>query len=292
MEMFPKENLEQLRAESCAKGDADAFAEVSEKEKMVKADPMSGKIPEKADCSGGEAGQSEGADTPKKRGRPRKAETVSEGAKRRDVPGVSREAEGDEECPGEAAESAEGGAEVPEGAGAPKKRGRPRIHPAKEEDVCGAVFRKLGRPPKNGWKPEALLEGEAVNGAWETVAKLLLQGEPGLSVREIAKEANISRDMVYRYLKDEGFNRYLDVLIGEEIKSCEAAIWHTLKEMCMGGDLQAIKYYFELRGKREKEPEEQGTVVQIIDDVPDLSPEELKKIYGPLAGEELKDDAR
>ena len=116
--------------------------------------------------------------------------------------------------------------------------------------------------------------------------------ETGMPIREIAKEANISRDMVYRYLKDEGFNRYLDALIDEEIRSCEAAIWHRLKEMCLEGDLQAIKYYFDLRGKRAKGPEEgQGTVVQIIDDVPDLSPEELKEIYGPLAGEELTDDA-
>ncbi len=240
MEMCHREDVEQVGAESCAKGSAEAFAESSD----------------------GTEGF-DGAVAPKKRGRPRK-HLVEE-------PGAAK-------APAEAA---------------PKKQGRPRKHPVKEEDVCGAAFRRQGRPPKNGWKAVELLEGEVINGAWEKVAKLLLQGEPGMSIREIAKEAKISRDMVYRYLKDEGFNRYLDALIDEEIKGCEAAIWHRLKEMCLEGDLQAIKYYFELRGKREKEPQEgQGTVVQIIDDVPDLSPEELKEIYGPLAGEELRDDAR
>ena len=75
--------------------------------------------------------------------------------------------------------------EVSEGAEVPKKRGRPRIHPVKEEDICGAAFRKQGRKPKNGWKAEELLEGEAINGAWEKVAKLLLQGEPGMPIREM-----------------------------------------------------------------------------------------------------------
>ena len=258
MEMLDKDKLVQLSAEGCAKEGADAFAEGSGEAKK-RGRPRKKAVPGKAGVSE-EAGVSEGTEVsegaaPKKRGRPRIHPAKEPGAE-------------------------------------PRKRGRPRIHPVKEEDICGAAFRKQGRPPKNGWKAEELLEGEAINGAWEKVARLLLEGEPGMAIREIAKEANISRDMVYRYLKDEGFNRYLDALIDEEIRGCEAAIWHRLKEMCLEGDLQAIKYYFDLRGKRAKGPEEgQGTVVQIIADVPDRSPEELKEIYGPLAGEELTDDA-
>lgn len=150
--------------------------------------------------------------------------------------------------------------------------------------------KKRGRPPKNGWTQTQLLDGQDINSAWEKVANALLSHEPPGSIKEVAKKADISPDMVYRYLKDEGFNRYLDALMDEEIRLCEASIWNTLREMCMNGDLSAIKFYFELRGKRAKNPEEpHETVVQIIDDVPDLSPEELKKIYGPLAGEELEE---
>lgn len=268
MEMLDRDQLAPMGAEGCAKGGADAFAE--------------------------------GSGQAKKRGRPRKKAVpgeaeVSEGMKDSDKMSGSENAAGSAGVPGEATPKKSGRPRIhpaKEPGAEPRKRGRPAIHPVMEDDICGAAFRKQGRKPKNGWKAEELLEGEAINGAWEKVAELLLRGEPGMPIREIAKEANISRDMVYRYLKDEGFNRYLDALIDEEIRSCEAAIWHRLKEMCLEGDLQAIKYYFDLRGKRAKGPEEgQGTVVQIIDDVPDLSPEELKEIYGPLAGEELTDDA-
>jgi len=139
--------------------------------------------------------------------------------------------------------------------------------------------KKTGRPPKNG---VCEINGAVINKSWEEVAHAVLEGD--VPVKEIAKRADISRDMVYRYLKDEGFNEYLDSLIAEEMKRSKATIWRKLSEMCENGDLSAMKLYFELMGREKKESLTVESV-SIIDDVPDISAGEIERLYGKLAGE-------
>lgn len=141
--------------------------------------------------------------------------------------------------------------------------------------------KRKGRPPKNGVFE---IDGAVMNKSWEEVARALLEGD--VPVKDIAKRANISHDMVYRYLKDEGFNEYLDDMIAEEMRQSKAAIWRKLKFMCESGDLAAMKLYFELSSREKKEaPPTEG--VSIIDDVPNISANEIERLYGTLAGEVL-----
>lgn len=146
--------------------------------------------------------------------------------------------------------------------------------------------KKRGRPPKNGVMVCEVLDNREINLSFKKVAEALLRYGDEISVKEIAENAQISKDMVYRYLKDEEFNEYLDALIEREIKLSGASIFKKLKEMCQSGDLQAMKLYFEICGRKEKSAGEgANTVINIIDDVPNVTKDELKSIYGTLAGE-------
>ena len=151
----------------------------------------------------------------------------------------------------------------------------------REKEGIVTENKKRGRPPKNGFA--TLVDGEEINKSWEKVAVSLLNAEYPISVKEIADKASISKDMVYRYLKDEGFNNYLDSLILEEMRLSKAFIWKKLKEMCNEGNLSAMKLYFDLSKSSD---EGAGDVIKIIDDVPELSASEIKNIFGSLSGEE------
>ena len=141
--------------------------------------------------------------------------------------------------------------------------------------------KKISRPVKN---VVCEVEGEVISKSWEEVAKALLEGD--VPVKEIANRANISPTTIYRYLKDERFNDYLNGLVLEEIKRSEASIWQRLLKMCERGDLSAMKLYFELSGYKNKSTEP-VTGLSIIDDVPNISAEEIENLYGELAGATL-----
>ncbi len=130
-------------------------------------------------------------------------------------------------------------------------------------------------------KNNATQPDKEVRENFEKVAFALLEGD---SVKEIAKKAGISPATVYRYLKNEEFQKYLEELVAKEIKRSEATIWRRLLNMCESGDLSAMKLYFELSGIK-KNSAETTSGVRIIDDVPKVSKAEIEKLYGKLAGD-------
>ncbi|MEG2596822.1 MAG: phBC6A51 family helix-turn-helix protein [Oscillospiraceae bacterium] len=123
-------------------------------------------------------------------------------------------------------------------------------------------------------------------------AQILLESENKTSMKAVAEALNVSAQTIYRWLKNADFNRYLEELVEQQMLESEASIWKTLLGRCRAGDLSAIKLYFDLRTKnRSREQNEEQTPVQIIDDVPNISFEEIKKFYGTLAGEMISNQA-
>ena len=85
------------------------------------------------------------------------------------------------------------------------------------------------------------------------------------SVTELCEEIGVSRASFYRWMDKPEFRDYLNDLIDKYSDSELAAVWKALIRKCVRGDTQAMKLYFELKGRFECQMDNGG--VQILDDV-------------------------
>lgn len=98
------------------------------------------------------------------------------------------------------------------------------------------------------------------------VAQMLANPDETLTKREISEACNISRATLYNWLADENFNKYLDSIIYKYTDAEVAEVWKSLCRKAKNGDVNAIKLFFEMKGKYKNQVELSGNIT-FIDDV-------------------------
>lgn len=84
------------------------------------------------------------------------------------------------------------------------------------------------------------------------------------TISAICEELGISRNTYYSsWLKDENFIAYVNELVERYTDSELASVWRALIDKCHKGDVNAIKLFFELKGKYKQEVKLDGGVVFI-----------------------------
>lgn len=72
------------------------------------------------------------------------------------------------------------------------------------------------------------------------------------TVTELCQMVGVSRNTFYRWMNDDKFKEYLNSVIDQYADGELPAVWKALISKCKSGDVQAIKLYFELKGKYQQ----------------------------------------
>lgn len=86
-------------------------------------------------------------------------------------------------------------------------------------------------------------------GAKLKVAEMLTNPDYTGSISEICQSAGVSRNTFYRWMKEPEYLAYIQEQIDSFTDYELSAVWKSLIAKCKNGDVQAIKLYFELKGK-------------------------------------------
>ncbi len=84
------------------------------------------------------------------------------------------------------------------------------------------------------------------------------------TISEICEAVGIDRSTYYKHWRNsEKFRNYVDELIGKYTDSELASVWRVLIDKCLEGNVNAIKLFFELKGKYKQQVQLDGGVVFI-----------------------------
>ena len=84
------------------------------------------------------------------------------------------------------------------------------------------------------------------------------------TITELCGEIGVDRSTYYKYRRNNPkFREYVDDLIEKYTDSATAEVWRSLIKKCIAGDLNAIKLFFELKGKYKQQVQVDGGVVFI-----------------------------
>lgn len=81
------------------------------------------------------------------------------------------------------------------------------------------------------------------------MARMLADPEQRGSIKELCAEVGVARTTFYDWIGDDDFRGYVDGLIEKYTDSELARVWKALMKLVDQGNIQAIKLYFELKGK-------------------------------------------
>lgn len=95
------------------------------------------------------------------------------------------------------------------------------------------------------------------------LAEKMANLENRLSVTELCREMNISRTTFYKWQKSNDFTEYVNYLIDKYTDSELANVWKALIEKAESGSTEAIKMYFEMKGKYKQQLNLSGGVIFI-----------------------------
>ena len=107
----------------------------------------------------------------------------------------------------------------------------------------------------------------------KTVADALTDISYDGTLEDICCQYDITTDTLYTWLAEDIFRKYMDLILNGKTFSAMTGVWKSLLNQCAEGNIQAIKLYFELKGKYKNEKsmtvgENKPALVQIIDDIP------------------------
>ena len=107
-----------------------------------------------------------------------------------------------------------------------------------------------------------------INNKKKKMAEMLANPEFNGTITELCEKIDVARSTFYKWLEDEKFVGYVNSLIDKFTDSELSAMWRALIARAKTGDVQAIKLYFELKGKYKTSVDLNASgVVQIISDV-------------------------
>lgn len=102
------------------------------------------------------------------------------------------------------------------------------------------------------------------------MAEMLANPDFSGTNKELYEAVGISHDTFYKWIRDETILRYTELLVEKYTDGELSAVWKSLIKKCRDGDIQAIKLYFELKGKygnaadRNKDDESGGYGVVVL----------------------------
>lgn len=110
-----------------------------------------------------------------------------------------------------------------------------------------------------------------VTGKKRKMAELLVNPECDLSITLMCEKVGVSRTTFYNWQKDGDFAGYVEWLIDSYTDSELANAWKALIKRANGGNVEALKLFFELKGKYKQEVTINKGVVFISgeDDIPE-----------------------
>ena len=116
----------------------------------------------------------------------------------------------------------------------------------------------------NGFYPK-------IEGKKRKMAEMLANPEFDGNISKLCNEMGVARSTLYRWYDDSDFTSYVEWLIEKYTDSELANVWRALIKKANSGNVEALKLYFELKGKYKKEISVEGGVVFISgeDDIPD-----------------------
>lgn len=116
----------------------------------------------------------------------------------------------------------------------------------------------------NGFYPK-------VKGKKRKMAEILANPEFDGNISKLCDEIGVARSTFYRWLDESDFKGYLEYLVDKYSDSELPNAWRALIKKANGGNVEALKLFFELKGKYKKEISVDGGVVFISgeDDIPD-----------------------
>lgn len=97
-------------------------------------------------------------------------------------------------------------------------------------------------------------------------AEMLANPEFGGTITDLCAEIGVARSTFYDWLGKEEFKNYVDGLIDRYTDSELSRVWKALMRRVDAGDIQAIKLYFELKGRYKNEVNLGGSVRTVIVD--------------------------
>jgi Helix-turn-helix of insertion element transposase len=103
------------------------------------------------------------------------------------------------------------------------------------------------------------------------MAQILADPSEQGTITEKCEKAGVSRSTFYRWMRDPNFVEYVNSLIDEYTDAELARVWAALTRKAIEGDIQAIKLFFEMKGKyKEKKEIEHSGSIQFISATPDV----------------------
>ena len=103
------------------------------------------------------------------------------------------------------------------------------------------------------------------------LAEMLVNPDNFATVTDICETVGVARSTFYKWLREPEYLEYIQGLIDRFTDSELAAVWKSLIIECKKGNVQAIKLYFELKGKYTAN-------VRIESPYAGLTTEELRKL--------------
>lgn len=92
------------------------------------------------------------------------------------------------------------------------------------------------------------------------LAEMLTNPEFTGTVTELCTSVGVARSTFYKWMDDKDYLKYIETLIDKYTDSELSTVWKALIHRCETGDVQAIKLYFELKGKYSSKVEVSGTL--------------------------------
>ena len=92
-----------------------------------------------------------------------------------------------------------------------------------------------------------------VKGKRRKIAEMLVNPEFDGNISKLCREMDVARSTLYRWFDDIDFKNYLDYLVEKYTDTELANAWKALVNKANSGNVEALKLFFELKGKYKQE---------------------------------------
>ena len=107
--------------------------------------------------------------------------------------------------------------------------------------------------------------------AKKEMAETLASPDFNGNITNLCAKIGVARSTFYKWLDDKVFVAYINELIDKFTDSELSSVWKSLIYRAKDGDVQAIKLYFELKGKYKTTVDvNANSLVQIVTDIGDV----------------------